>query len=251
MTTPPAPDAQPPHTNLVSVRATGPARPARKRRKQASRAKKPDRRRKTWSSGITSQERRDLVGADIFAWRLRRPLNTTLDFHPVHLDAFPEGELDAFFAGLRIRISTWCGRRKIGCYWVWTRENYEGWRREHLHMVMHLPPRLRAELETHIRSLYPGNPKLVQVGERKRLWDRDSGRWVDGLAYRMKQLRGNAVGPPGRYRLNRETKSRHDGSPVAPVYGKRCGVSDSLTEKVERRWNDAQQQSASSQLAAA
>jgi hypothetical protein len=97
-------------------------------------------------------------------------------------------------------------------------------------MVMHLPPRLRSELETAIRRWHPG---VVQVGERKAFYNPTTGRRTDGLSYRMKQMRGDAVGPLGPTRLYRETKSRHDGAPVAPVHGKRCGVSDSLTHKAE------------------
>ena len=74
-------------------------------------------------------------------------------------------------------------------------------------------------------------------------------RWEDGLRYRMKQLRGDAVGPPGPLRLNRETKSRHDGAPVAPVYGQRCGVSDSLSLKAERAWRTARQEQIGAQPA--
>jgi hypothetical protein len=183
------------------------------------------------SKGITAKERTDLLGADEFARLLRRPLNTTLDFHPCHMDEFPTGRLDEFFAELRVRISTWLKRKGIYTYWVWTRENYEGARREHLHIVLHLPPHLRAELEAHIRGLprYKGNAFVVEVGERKNEFNPVTRRWEDGLRYRMKQLRGDAVGAPGPTRLNRETKSRRDGAPVAPVYGQRCGVSDSLS----------------------
>ena len=101
-------------------------------------------------------------------------------------------------------------------------------------MGMHLPPRLRVELEAYLRRLYPGGVNLVQIGQQTSHRCPDTGRWIDGLAYRMKQLRGDAVGAPGPTRLPRETKSRHDGAPVAPVYGKRCGVCDALSLKAER-----------------
>jgi hypothetical protein len=175
---------------------------------------------------------------------MRHPLNTTLDFHPCHLIGYPTGSLDEFFADLRMRISTWLRRKRIGTYWVWTRENYEGDRREHLHIVMHLPPRFRAELEDHIRSLppYKGHKDLVRVGERKSEFNPVTRRWEDGLQYRMKQLRGDAVGAPGPTRLNRETKSRHDGALVAPVLGQRCGVSKTLTDKAEQAWRASRQE---------
>ncbi|WP_201864828.1 hypothetical protein [Microvirga soli] len=63
-------------------------------------------------------------------------------------------------------------------------------------MVMHLPPRFRSELEAAIRRWYPGHLELVHVGERKSLRSPNTGRWTDGLSYRMKQMRGDAVGPP-------------------------------------------------------
>lgn len=106
-------------------------------------------------------------------------------------------------------------------------------------MVMHLPPRFRSELKAAVHRWYPGSPELVHVGERKAFYNPATGRWTDGLSYRMKQMRGDAVGPPGPTRLYREIKSRHDGAPVAAVYGKRCGVSDSLSRKAEEAWNTA------------
>jgi hypothetical protein len=208
----------------------------RSQRRHRRRIKR-DKRRKIWSKGITSTERKDLLGADRFAAEhLGRPLNTTLDFHPGHLDTCPAEALDAFFSKLRMLISTWLRRKKIRTFWVWTRENYEGERREHLHIVLHLPPRLRADLVDHIRDLFPGSPQLVSIGERVNVRNTATDRRVDGLRYRMKQLRGDAVGAPGRTRLNRETRSRHDGALVAPVLGKRCGVSDTLTLKAEKAW---------------
>jgi hypothetical protein len=239
LTTTPTAAAQPSRTYAVSVEVESDGGQKRRRRSQQPRkrgGRRLDRRRKTASKGISTKERRNVVGAENFAYRIGRRLQTTLDFHPVYLDAQPEGDLDSFFAGLRNRIATWCRRRIGGSWWVWTRENYEGDGREHLHMVMHLPPRLRSELEAAIRLWYSGAPDVVQVGERKAFYNHATGRRTDGLSYRLKQMRGDAVGPPGPTRLYRETKSRHDGAPVAPVHGKRCGVSDSLTHKAEEVW---------------
>ena len=68
------------------------------------------------------------------------------------------------------------------------------------------------------------------------MFNPDTGRVEDGVQYRMKQLRGDAVGPIGPTRLNRETHSRFDGAPVASVFGQRCGVSDSFSHKAEQVW---------------
>ena len=62
----------------------------RKRRTGSSkRRKRADRRFKRPSKGITSQERKDALGADRFARHIGKPLNATLDFQPCHLDAYP------------------------------------------------------------------------------------------------------------------------------------------------------------------
>ncbi len=235
---------QPSPTYVVNVDAESGGEQARRPRSPQPRKRgkrRLDRRRKTESKGITTKERRETLRAENFAHKIRRPLQTTLDFHPLYLDAQPEESLDVFFAGLRVRLTTWCRRKIGGSWWAWFRENYAGDRREHLHMVMHLPPRLRGELETAIRRWHPGAPDVVQIGERKAFYNPATGRRTDGLSYRMKQMRGDAVGPPGPTRLYRETKSRHDGAPVAPVHGKRCGVSGSLTHKAEEAWQAASQ----------
>ncbi len=228
------------YVDAVGIPDVGDApEPIRKRKRRQSAKKKPDGRRKTMSKGITAEERRDILRADGFASLIRHPLTATLDFHPRHLDRYPTEDLDAFFQRVRARISTWCNRKKIGSYWVWTRENYEGDRREHLHMVMHLPPRMRSELESYIRRLFPGGSELVQIGNRTSERDPETGRKRDGLLYRIKQLRGDAVGKPGPYRLPREKKNRHDDAPVAPVLGKRCGVSKKLEADAEENWRAA------------
>jgi hypothetical protein len=243
----------------VSVAAAEPVgRKRHLRGHRAAKRRKPrsqDKRRKTWSKGITSRERKNILGADKFAGDIGKPLNTTLDFHPRHLDEYPTESLDTFFAAFRVRLTTQLRRWGIGSYWAWMRENYEGERREHLQMVLHLPARgwakWRERLETYVRRLppYRGGIGVVQVGPRKKEFNQETGRWDDGLRYRMKQLRGDAVGPPGPLRLNRETKSRFDGAPVAPVYGQRCGVSETLSLKTERAWRDARQEHSASQPA--
>jgi len=134
-----------PHPHPPSLKGKPSQR--KRRTKSSKRRKRADRRFKRTSKGITSHERKDALGADRFARLIDKPLNATLDFHPCHLDVYPTESLDVFFADLRNRISTWLRRKGIGTFWIWTQENYTGERREHLHIVLHLPVRYRAELE--------------------------------------------------------------------------------------------------------
>jgi hypothetical protein len=105
-----------PHPQLPSPKG----RLSQRKRQTGSsrRRKRADRRFKKESKGITSHERKDMLGADRFARRLGKPLTATFDFHPWHLDVYPTESLDVFFAGLRNRISTWLRRKGIGTFWI-------------------------------------------------------------------------------------------------------------------------------------
>lgn len=208
-----------------------------------SQASKPkiDRRRRTPSAAIDAPDRREIFDAFAHAQRISRTPTCTIDFHPIHMDAYPDGEIGLWFKDeLRNRITTWLRRRHINCYAIWIRENYAGERREHLHLMIFCPIALRADLEAAIRRWYPGNPEMVRFGQLNlRKHPRTGFVTCSGLEYRLKQMTVRAWGPPRRNRPRRETKSRYDGAPIAPVLGRRFGVSRTLERKAREAWQQA------------
>lgn len=201
-------------------------------------AKRPDRRLRGVSDALDHLDRRNLRDAFDYGLSIRRAPTTTIDFHPIHMRKYPEGELAVWFRDeLRNRIATWLRRRKIGWYALWTRENYVGDQREHLHLMVYCPTRLRAGLEDAIRRWFPGEREMIRIGVADWRKHPSSGRLASrALEYRLKQMTSTAQGPPRPGRPRREIKSRHDDAPVAPVNGLRCGMSRSLDKKARATW---------------
>ncbi|MFJ7441664.1 hypothetical protein ACIQW5_29235 [Methylorubrum thiocyanatum] len=206
-------------------------------------AQRPDRRKRSGADALNHHDRRNLWEAFRHGIRIGFPPTCTIDFHPVHMDTYPEGELATWFKDeLRNRITTWLRRRKVGWYAIWIRENYAGDRREHLHLMIHCPARLRAELKAAIEKWYPGNAEMVAMGALTWRKHPSSGRIAcPGFEYRLKQMTARAQGPPRIGRPRREVKNRYDGSAVASVNGLRSGVSRTLDAKARQRWEGEQE----------
>lgn len=197
-----------------------------------------DGRRRKLVPAIDAPDRREIWEAFAHGQRIGFAPTCTIDFHPSYMTTYPTGEIGVWFKDeLRNRISTWLSRRKVRLYAIWTRENYVGDRREHLHLMVYCPAHMRADLERAIRRWYPGSAEMLKLGNLTyRKNPRTGFTSCPGLEYRMKQMTSRAWGPPRPTRPRREIKSRQDGSPVAPVLGRRYGVSDTLSYKARAAW---------------
>lgn len=201
-------------------------------------AQRLDRRKRSETEALDPLDRRNLWEAFRHGIRIGFPPTCTIDFHPVHMDTHPEGELAVWFKDeLRNRVTTWLRRRKVGWYAIWVRENYAGDQREHLHLMLHCPARLRTALKAAIERWFPGNAQMVAMGTLTWRVHPYSGRVsCRGFEYRLKQMSSRAQGPPRVGRPHREVKNRHDGAAVAAVAGLRCGVSKTLDAKARKNW---------------
>jgi hypothetical protein len=214
---------------------------AKPRTQSKTTKQKVDGRRRRLSPAIDAPDRRDIREAFAHGQRIGYPLNCAINFHPVHMHDYPEGDLGVWFKDeLRNRMTTWLRRRGIRWHAVWMRENYVGDRREHIHLLINCPIHLRDDLLAAIRRWYPGTDDLVTMGPVTWRKHPKTGFLVcAGLEYRLKQMTARAWGPPRPGRPRRETESRHDRAPVAPVMGRRHGVSDTLNQKARDEWQAA------------
>ena len=185
---------------------------------------------------LRHQDVRDLVQAERYAWRLRKPLNTTITIHPKALDAYP-ADLGIWVSAILNMLRIWCVRR-FGYFCVWVRENFEGERREHLHILIHVPESERLLLGSALRRWLCGDDTVVRLTPAE--WNPDSrGRLVNqALTYLLKQMSPQAAYGlryhfPGCY-IRRQTACSDRGLPVAAVLGKRCGVSRTLSKTTRR-----------------
>ncbi len=178
-------------------------------------------------NALTHKDVHDLSDVEHFAETRGKPLNTPITIHPKLLDRYPDDIgtwLSTFFLN---KLRNWCVGRGFGYYALWVRENYEGERREHVHVMLHVPERYRSDLEAALRRWLPGNDEVVDVSRPTFKKDR-SGRLVNQfLTYILKQMTPQAWWALGK-QVRRETHCSLTGLPVAAVLGKRWGVSRTL-----------------------
>lgn len=169
-------------------------------------------------------EVRILRSAVYEASRHGHPLNVMLTLHPGMLKGPPSDPGRYFQAALK-KMGNWF-RRKVGPWWaLWVRENYDAANREHLHLLIHVPPRLRSEFMKAVTRWWP-QPKVAVAD------DVDDPQ--EALAYMLKQMTSQAHFAL-RWMVRRETQSRHDCAKVAPVLGKRTGMTSNLRRLVQAR----------------
>ena len=186
------------------------------------------------SKALTHHEVSNLVEAVHFAEKRGKPLTATLTIHPVMLDTYPTDVglwMSAFLNKLRI----WCDRAGFGYFAIWVRENYDGDHREHFHVLLSVPERQRSDLEKAARRWLAGDPAVIEIGRPEFAKDRYGRRVNKALTYMLKQMTPQAWAALGRA-VRREKHCRRTGEPVAPIMGKRCGVSRSLNAKTRREF---------------
>jgi hypothetical protein len=117
--------------------------------------------------------------------------------------------------------------RNNGHEWwgIWVRENYDGRSREHIHLLIYLPPRLHRKLEKALKRWWP-DQEVVDLREADE----------EVVDYLLKQMTTQAAYAL-RFRVRREKYSRHDLAKVAAVLGSRVGMTRNL-ERIVRRLED-------------
>jgi hypothetical protein len=161
---------------------------------------------------------RNLIEANHVAAKIGKPLTVFLTIHPAHLMDYPS-DIGRWLQSELNVIRIWCQRAGFGYFAIWVRENFDCRRTEHFHMLLHVPEAAINKLAVMMRSRFAGEgvvdiqPVVSPV-----------------LPYLMKQMTPQAWFALGG-QVRRQTASDRTGAPVAPVMGKRCGVSRTLTLK--------------------
>ena len=180
---------------------------------------------------------RELGDALAFAEKRGKPLNTTITVHPKLLACYP-GDVGRWISEVFLnRLRIWCGGA-LAITPSWVRGNQEGDRREHLHVLLCVPERERANLADTLRQWLVGEEGVVKVGRAEYSRDRYGRRTNKAFTYMLKQMNNNARFALGN-QVRREKKCRDDHAPVAAILGKRCGVSRSLNERTRATFWDS------------
>jgi len=168
------------------------------------------------------------LDAEHFAEKRGKKLNTTITIHPKLLADYPL-DVGLWMSGFLNKLRIWCGRCGFGYFNIWVRENYQGDRHEHVHLLLYVPDRQRQACEEAVRRWLPGESRAVQFGKPE-LDRTKSGQLSNkALTYLLKQMT-----PQAQFKLwgqvYRERKCRTTEALVAPVLGRRYGLSRSLNQ---------------------
>lgn len=180
---------------------------------------------------------RHLRAALDHARKIWRSLNTyvTWAFYPSALPTPEARSLDTnrFFTHLR----TWT-QRHFGDFialWVWHAD--EKGRSPHLHVLMHLPPRLRGELAKALQEIYPAGAIDVSKGDFIAS-QHVSGYWGSTFDYITRYMSQRAYWMQNgkRWRASRRDASGKHVGVKAPIEGKRWGCTRNINRNAESRF---------------
>src|SRR4051794_19995807 len=112
---------------------------------------------------LTHFDVRELEEAEQFSKHLGKELNTLVTIHPKFLRNYPNDIGKWLSDTLLNNLRIWCMRGGFGYFAVWVRENYEGDRHEHVHILLSAPASKLLDLEEALRRWLPGDDRVVDV----------------------------------------------------------------------------------------
>jgi hypothetical protein len=99
------------------------------------------------TKGLNTNQVKELNGAWHHATRIGRPLNVLISVRPLDIDAMPPAERCRAFASFRNRLGVYARHRRFPPTYVGSREiNHDG-TGEHMHVLMHVPPKHRSHFD--------------------------------------------------------------------------------------------------------
>jgi hypothetical protein len=152
------------------------------------------------------------------AARVGRPLNVMLSIRP--LAEHDPTAFCRFAARVRNKLGVWARQRGVPFVAAWARECNQDGTGEHLHVLMHVPPKHYSNLEEKIIGWFP-EPGAADVRPaNQRVFVTDTGKRMSVIGYLAKQMT-----PQAWYRRGLIRKAG------GPILGKRGGVTRNIGAK--------------------
>jgi hypothetical protein len=174
------------------------------------------------SHALKPQDVRELSEAAHAADFLGQPFTALVTIHFGKLMPCPADPGAYLRRDVINRLGIWCRRRGFAWTALWVRENFVGPNHEHVHLLMHLPRSMQASFEAAVRRWWPEQV----AADVRHLYDSKQ-----AVRYLSKQL-----SPQARFAfrgaIRREAKCRYTGTRVAPVLGRRFGMTRNLSSLV-------------------
>lgn len=177
------------------------------------------------TSGLSTDDVRNLNSAWHHARTIGLPLNTLVTFRPID-DTFTPAELGSLFAKIRNKIGVYARQHGFQPAFAWSREVNPDGTGEHLHMLVHIPSRWLDHFTTTAIGWMPDAQAVdVQRAHYSVIKARD-GKAHSAVGYISKQMTPQAWWRRGLRRVA-----------GGKILGKRGGVSANLDWAARNAYN--------------
>jgi hypothetical protein len=174
--------------------------------------------RRRLSNGLDRKQVNELHHGWEHAARIGRPLNVMLSIRPI-ADYDPTAFCQLAMR-VRNKLGVWAKQRGVTFVAAWARECNQDGTGEHLHVLMHVPPKHYSDLEEKIIGWFP-EPGAADVRPaHQRVFVTETGKRMSAIAYIAKQMT-----PQAWYRRGLIRKAG------GPILGKRGGVTRNIGAK--------------------
>jgi hypothetical protein len=171
------------------------------------------------SNGLDREQVIELHRGWEHAARIGLPLNAMLSIRPLADDYNPTA-FCRFAARVRNKLGVWARQRGVPFVAAWARECNQDGTGEHLHVLMHVPPKRYSDLEEKIIGWFP-EPGAADVRPaNQRVFVTDTGMRMSAIGYIAKQM-----SPQAWYRRGLIRKAG------GPILGKRGGITRNIGAK--------------------
>lgn len=178
--------------------------------------------RRKLSPALGPQDVRMLSDAAHAAEFLGQPFTALVTIHFGLLTPSPADPSEFLRRDVINRLGVWFRRHGMTWTALWVRENFAGPNREHVHLLVHVPLRLRPAFQSAVRRWWPDEnaADVRPAGDVKR-----------AVRYLSKQLSPQAHFAVRR-RIGRQSVCPRTGARVAPVLGRRFSMTRNLKTQI-------------------
>lgn len=170
------------------------------------------------SQALSHEDVRTISAAAHAAQRLELPLTALITVHFGALASPPQCPAEYLRTAVIAKFNTWLRRHHVTWTALWVRENFTGPRREHVHLLVHVPRKAWAPFRAALLRWWP---------EENAVHIRGVYNIAGAVCYLSKQLSTQASFAVGR-RIRRQSHCSKTGARVAPVLGRRFSMTRNL-----------------------
>lgn len=178
------------------------------------------------SSGLNTDQVRELNHAWHHASSIGRPLNKFLSLRPLDIDGLDPADRCHLFARFRNKLGVFARSKGFIPTYIWSREINTDGTGEHMHVLIHVPRRYHERFDATVIGWYPG-PGEIDITPANHHVRVHNGKRLSAMGYICKQMT-----PQAWYKRGLARKAG------GTLNGKRGGVSTTLDWRAQAAWRE-------------